>query len=607
MTLLPILDRELRVRARSRANHWGRFAVGTLGLLMGLPPLVRSIPFATPAALGRGSFDGLVGAAFLLCCAACLLTADTISGERREGTLGLLLLTRVNGFDVLLGKFGSTALASVQGLVAVLPVLMLPLLAGGVTAGEATRQGLALCDTLFLALSAGLWASARGRERHRTGRAAALVTAGLVLVPFVLGWVFSRSHLELASPLGTVLRAADAAYRASPGRYWLSLGLVQLAGWLLLLGASVHLRGQLGSESEVRSTNPASAKRDLDRSVAGDPDAAEGLSTSPGASTTPTEKCPYCGRQNPEAALFCPDCGTELHPRPRKARRPSTLADAPTPLHWLLRRRRGLAPMLWLGAGLFFVPFGFLSMVGRFLGVFGPANLPIYQAFIFATLAVTDSIFAWVASRFFVEARRTGELELLLTTPAGSDAMVSAQWSVLRRLVAGPVLLMLAVPCLQTLVIFTLNPYSQVNGWRYDLAVFQAFYAAQILLRVAALCWVGLWMGLRARTQARAIVWTVLLVEGPPLVLGLAASFLIPGPTISGSLSPWAFRRLFRSLAPQLASILFTLWIIRLARRQLPRELAGGEPLSPRQLVADVLRRLPAALRQARQWPPIQP
>jgi len=211
--------------------------VGTLGLLIGLPPLVRSIPFATPESLGRGIFDELVGAAFLLCCAACLLTADTISGERREGTLGLLLLMRVRGFDILLGKFGSSALTSVEGLVAVLPVLMLPLLAGGVTAGEAARQGLALCDTLFLALSVGLWASARGWERLRTARAAAVVTAGLVLGPSVLGGVFSRSHLELASPLGTVLHAADAAYRTSAARYWLSLGLVQLGGWMLLLGA----------------------------------------------------------------------------------------------------------------------------------------------------------------------------------------------------------------------------------------------------------------------------------------------------------------------------------------------------------------------------------
>ena len=116
MTVLPILERELRVRARSRGNYWVRFAVGALGLLLGLPPLLWSNPLAGAKVVGREAFNGLVSGAFLLCCAACLLTADSISSERREGTLGLLLLTRVRAFEVLLGKFASNGLASVLGL-----------------------------------------------------------------------------------------------------------------------------------------------------------------------------------------------------------------------------------------------------------------------------------------------------------------------------------------------------------------------------------------------------------------------------------------------------------------------------------------------------------
>src|SRR5262249_8245796 len=160
-------ERELRVQARSRGNYWGRFAVAAVGVLVCAPPLLWSGQFVTPGTIGRGAFYGLVGAAFLLCCVACLLTADTISSERREGTLGLLLLARVRHFDVLLGKFVSSGLASLLGLVAFLPVLVLPLLTGGVTGGEAARMAVALLNTLFLALSVGLWASARGFERFR--------------------------------------------------------------------------------------------------------------------------------------------------------------------------------------------------------------------------------------------------------------------------------------------------------------------------------------------------------------------------------------------------------------------------------------------------------
>ena len=53
MTFLPIIERELRVRARSRATYWSRFAVALTGALIGLPSLFSSGPFSSPAATGR--------------------------------------------------------------------------------------------------------------------------------------------------------------------------------------------------------------------------------------------------------------------------------------------------------------------------------------------------------------------------------------------------------------------------------------------------------------------------------------------------------------------------------------------------------------------------
>src|SRR5579859_2768653 len=193
MTFLPIVQRELRVRARSRANYLGRVAMGAVAVLVCVPPLVWSAPFTTAAMTGRAAFEGLVSAAFLLCCSACLLTADTISAERRQGTLELLLLTRARYFDVLLGKFASNSLTCLLALLAFLPVLALPLLTGGVTGGETARKAVALLDTLFLALSAGLWASANGFERFRTARLAVLAMAVLVLAPSLVGWVLPRT------------------------------------------------------------------------------------------------------------------------------------------------------------------------------------------------------------------------------------------------------------------------------------------------------------------------------------------------------------------------------------------------------------------------------
>ena len=133
--------------------------------------------------MGQGLLSAVVSAGFLLSCAACLLTADVISSERRDGTLGLLLLTRVSAFDVLVGKLGSAGLTSLCALVAFMPMLMIPVLAGGVTGGEAFRKGLVLPDTLFLALAAGLWASAGGHEWLKTARTALIILAGWCWLP----------------------------------------------------------------------------------------------------------------------------------------------------------------------------------------------------------------------------------------------------------------------------------------------------------------------------------------------------------------------------------------------------------------------------------------
>jgi hypothetical protein len=109
MTILPLVERELQMRARSPAGYWTRFAAALAGILVCLPALtffggMRS----TQAQSGAFAFNGLVVAAFILCCFSGFLTVDGISRERREGTLGLFFLTRVRELDVLLGNFGAS-------------------------------------------------------------------------------------------------------------------------------------------------------------------------------------------------------------------------------------------------------------------------------------------------------------------------------------------------------------------------------------------------------------------------------------------------------------------------------------------------------------------
>jgi hypothetical protein len=59
------------------------------------------------------------------------------------------------------------------------------------------------------------------------------------------------------------------------------------------------------------------------------------------------------------------------------------------------------------------------------------------------------------------------------------------------------------------------------------------------------------------------------------------------------------------SVPPELMIILYALWLIRLARRQLSREVAGAEPLTLWPSLLDTIPRWGAVLRRVRSWPPI--
>jgi hypothetical protein len=544
------------------------------------PLLLWSGPFVAPGTIGRSAFDGLVSAAFLLCCMACLLTADAISGERREGTLGLLLLTRVKHLDLLLGKLASSGLASGLGLVAFLPVLALPLLTGGVSGGEALRRAVALLDTLFLALSIGLWASSQGVERFRTAWLALLVLAGLVVGPALLGRVLPSIDLEFASPLTAIFQAADLAYRRSATGYWLSLGLVQTIGWCFLWWATVRLsRGVNETKEAVFGAKVSGLPEDhgqaLSPAVVGD-----SLPLSSPAVISSGAPCSYCGRRNDVGTDFCHECGTELQPR-RVARSASwLLSSATTPLHWLLARQRGLKPLLWVAAFIGCLHLILLQRIGRFIGprsyLFG-----VYPSFGLAGAAIEGGLFAWVASRFLVEARRTGELELLLTTPVGAETLISAQWETLKRLARWPVVVMAGLHLVVEIPFLLLAGPPSVL-WRLYYVLALLLNSANIILGVGALFWLAPWFGMRIAGQGRVVFWTVLVVKGCPFAISLI------WPLLYRLMTTWAgtsvgLRNLwsdsfwvFGFLVPPIATLLLYTWLIRAARRQL-LHLAGAE------------------------------
>ncbi len=111
MTFLPIVDRELRVRARQKSTHRVRLIGAALA-----SALVTFMPLADAFGRGAGKFGGsvFIAVAWLAFLYALLEgarnTADCLSEEKRAGTLGLLFLTDLKGYDVVLGKLIATSL-----------------------------------------------------------------------------------------------------------------------------------------------------------------------------------------------------------------------------------------------------------------------------------------------------------------------------------------------------------------------------------------------------------------------------------------------------------------------------------------------------------------
>ena len=163
MNSFPIVGRELLVASRRRETQLIRFVTAlTAIVVLAWMFIVMRMDNAPPNQFSQIIFGVIAGFAFFFCnLAGVRLTADTLSEEKRNGTLGLLFLTNLRGLDVVLGKMSACSLQAVFGLMAVAPVMMVPLLMGGVDPAEVGRMVGVLFAALFMSLSVGMACSAQ--------------------------------------------------------------------------------------------------------------------------------------------------------------------------------------------------------------------------------------------------------------------------------------------------------------------------------------------------------------------------------------------------------------------------------------------------------------
>jgi ABC-type transport system involved in multi-copper enzyme maturation permease subunit len=184
MSFLPIVERELRVSARKRSTYWIRFGAAAIALLFtGWSLLTFTFIGAAPFA-GKMLFGGLTAIAWLhAALGGAIKTADALSEEKREGTLGLLFLTDLKGYDVVLGKIVAASVNWFFGLLALFPILGISLLMGGVAPGEFWRKILALTNLLFFSLALGMLISSMSRNERRAALATLLFFVLFFTVP----------------------------------------------------------------------------------------------------------------------------------------------------------------------------------------------------------------------------------------------------------------------------------------------------------------------------------------------------------------------------------------------------------------------------------------
>src|SRR5688572_24871341 len=149
---LPIAERELRVAARLPKTYRARliacviFCIATVWMLwMGRFQRI-------PAQWAGQIYSTLSFIALMMCMFASTNISDTISGEKRNGTLGFLFLTNLKGVDVVVGKLAAAGLVFFYGLLGVLPIMSIPVLLGGVSGEALFRTAVTLINTLFFSL-----------------------------------------------------------------------------------------------------------------------------------------------------------------------------------------------------------------------------------------------------------------------------------------------------------------------------------------------------------------------------------------------------------------------------------------------------------------------
>lgn len=270
----PVVHREFLVRSRARITYWLRLGAAGAAFGVFVIAVIYSRFLATGTAIGlsngAGWFAFLSWCLWIFCLAEGVRQSfDMLSGEKREGTIGLLFLTRMRGFDVVLGKVSAGFIASFFPVLSVLPVLGILIFLGGVTGAEFVRMSAALLVTLAVSLSAGIFVSAQSIYAGRSWSAA----CGILLIWILASIIGAAGGWFIPSPWALFRNSFDSLYLADSSGFWVSLGIVLGTASLFLIGAGWTIGrkwrettlSRAGRQSAVASSATPRTRREEDQ------------------------------------------------------------------------------------------------------------------------------------------------------------------------------------------------------------------------------------------------------------------------------------------------------------------------------------------------------
>jgi len=533
MSFPPIVDRELRIAARRHSTYWRRQVVALGAIVVGVLIFLGNLQKAGPA-LAQDVFIGLAVLAMLYGLAAGrLFTADCLSQEKRDGTLGLLFLTDLKGSDVVLGKLAVTSLSAFYGLVALVPVLAVPLLMGGITNGEFWRLVLVLVNTLLFSLAIGIFVSALSwmpRAAMGANFLVLLIFLGALpgcaaAIDYFHSWKLLIHPFFFACPAYSCFMGFDFNYSSYKAEFWWSVGVTHAVTWLLVALASWMI-----------------PRAWQDKAAGGD-------------------KKTWRERRQ-----------TWIYGRPAKRKALRLRLLALNPFCWLAARSRFKPFSVWIALG-FIAGWWLYVRLRLSVGIFD-------EAFSVATAILLNSLLKlWIAIESvqkLAEDHQSGALELLLSTPLSVRDIVRGQLLALRRQFLGPLLVVLVIEVFLAVQVAH-------NAYQADqvIPVCELTGLVMLLCDIAAVFYVAMFSALTARSPNFASVNAISRVLILPWIgFGTVAALTAAWcSTFSIRLPGWRFYLslwFFLGLAADLAFGLHAWWRLRMQFRELALPTAKG-------------------------------